>query len=73
MNKRSRLARNAEEIMLNAISVAVETAWVLAALAQAHHIVHLCSGPSLVCLRVSSMTLGITLLNHSGYRRSATA
>ncbi len=42
------------------IPVAFETAWVLAALAQANLIADLCSGTSLVCRRhVSSSVLGI--------------
>ena len=43
-----------------AIPVAFEAAWMLAALIQANHIAHLCSGPSLVCRRpTSSSVLGI--------------
>ena len=44
-----------------AIPVAFETAWVLAALAQANHRVHLCSGLSLLCRRrASSSVLAIS-------------
>ena len=47
---------------LGFIPVAFETAWVLAALAQPNHRVHLCSGPSLVCrLLVSSSVLDIVI------------
>ena len=41
---------------ITTIPVAFETAWVLAALAQANDRVEGCSGASLTCLHVSSMT-----------------
>ena len=44
---------------ITTIPVAFETASVLAALAQANDRVEGCSGASLTCLHVSSMTLGI--------------
>ena len=56
------------------IPVAFETAWVLAALAQANHIVSLCSGPSLVCrLHAFSSALGIYSEPSFTWRRHATS
>ena len=50
------------------IPVAFETAWVLAALVQAHHRISLCSGASLLCRRrASSSFLGIFSVSHFFY------
>ncbi len=51
--------------LLMLIPVTFETAWVLAVLAQANHIVHLCSGLSFVFRpHASSSVLGIFLFNY---------
>ena len=54
--------QNSGSIIYN-IPLTFETARVLAALAQANHIVHLCSGPSRVFRRrASSSVLGIVIV-----------